>query len=207
MPDECGYCSIKSCQYFHRNKIRTPDPNSNYLNHSTRNIRITERNNCIRNKVIHTPDRSYYINKKRIILTTEGGDGCRHRNVACTPDKSYYFNKKIIRTSEDINDYMKKNIPCNQERCYINKNIVRKEENYYQNRHLVLTPDRQNCDNLYEMYARTPNRMRSNYKYFWRIKKNRTPDRTHRVTSNYYKFENTPDSRVLKLQFIVIIII
>jgi hypothetical protein len=35
--------------------------------------------------------------------------------------------------------------------------------------------------------------MRSNYKYFSRIEKNRTPDRTHRVTSNYYRFKNTPD--------------
>ena len=40
--------------------------------------------------------------------------------------------------------------------------------------------------------------MRSNYKYFSRIEKNRTPDRTHRVTSNYYRFKNTPDRSSFK---------
>ena len=42
------------------------------------------------------------------------------------------------------------------------------------------------------------NRMRSNCKYFSRIEKNRTPDRTHRVTSNYYRFKNTLDRSSFK---------
>ena len=40
--------------------------------------------------------------------------------------------------------------------------------------------------------------MRSNYKYFSRIEKNRTPDRTHRVTSNYYRFNNILDRSSFK---------
>lgn len=182
--DEGGFCSIESCSYCHRNRVRTPDITMrNRLSQNSKNISITERNKYLnRNNIVRTPDTNCYYRRRKIIRTSTDGNNninyispqeesyCLRRKVVHTPDRSYYRSKNIIDTTE--------------ENVYENRN-----------RNVVRTPDIPKCNYLYE-YSRTPNRMRSNYRYFSRIEKNRnrTPDRMNNYTYNYYnRVENNQE--------------
>lgn len=180
--DECGFCSIDSCSYCHRNRVRTPDISMSRYNTNCKNISITERNKYLnRSNIVRTPDTNCYYRRRKIIRTST--DGNNNINYITPNEESYYLKRKIVHTPDRS--------------CYRSKNIIdRTEENIYEsrNRNTVHTPDIPRCSNLYEMYARTPNRIRDNYKYFSRIEKNRTrtPDRNY--TYNYYnRVENSQE--------------
>lgn len=179
--DEGGFCSIDSCSYCHRNRVRTPDITMSRYNQNSKNISITERNKYLNRNVVRTPDTNCYYRRRKIIRTST--DGNNNINYIIPNEESYYLKRKVVHTPDRS--------------CYRSKNIIdTTEENIYENRNrnIVHTPDIPRYSNLYEMYSRTPNRMRSNYKYFSRVEKNRnrTPDRNY--TYNYYnRVENSQE--------------
>ena len=181
--DEGGFCTIDSCSYCHRNRVRTPDITMSRFNQNSKNISITERNKYLnRNHIVRTPDTNCYYRRRKIIRTST--DGNNNINYITPNEESYYLKRKIVHTPDRS--------------CYRKNIIDTTEENIYENRNrnIVHTPDISRCNNLYEMYSRTPNRMRSNYKYFSRIEKNRnrTPDRSQNYTYNYYnRVENNQE--------------